>query len=310
MMRPSNFVRGAALMLTLTAMLAVSAFAADTVQQTADKAENQTSYYPTSVEMTEDDTGNPMIRKTYQLSPSDDPRDLPTADFERDGRRYYLLDMTKEDQISADTMERHETVTLSSDTNDMEQILQRLDAQKEVATEDGYTGVLTLDHTSIKVTADGYGTKKYALSATRSYPNLEDADVSLIPKTIQENGHTLTLADVQWDGTCQTEAEETVMSYCATAQYTGESSSQYATGYTVTADYSGTVTKTSCDAVIYTAIFDSMPLKTEQPAEDEQPVEETKSRLPAAIGGGALLGAMIGGAAALLSKKRRREARS
>lgn len=246
-MRPRKFVRSTALVLVLTAALTVTAFAADPTQRPANETDNKSSYYPTSVEMTEDDAGNPMIRKTYQLSVSDDPQKLPVADFERDGRRYYLLDMTKEDKIGVDTKEHSETVKLSSDTKEMEQILQRLDAQKEVTTEDGHTGVLTLDHTSVKVTADGYGTKKRTLSATRTYPNLSDADVALIPKTIQDNGHTLTLADVRWDSAYQTEADEAVVRYCATAQYTGESSSQYVTGYTVTADYSGRVTKTSCD---------------------------------------------------------------
>lgn len=235
-MRPRKFVRSTALVLVLTAALTVTAFAADPTQRPANETDNKSSYYPTSVEMTEDDAGNPMIRKTYQLSVSDDPQKLPVADFERDGRRYYLLDMTKEDKIGVDTKEHSETVKLSSDTKEMEQILQRLDAQKEVTTEDGHTGVLTLDHTSVKVTADGYGTKKRTLSATRTYPNLSDADVALIPKTIQDNGHTLTLADVRWDSAYQTEADEAVVRYCATAQYTGESSSQYVTGYPVTID--------------------------------------------------------------------------
>ena len=286
-MRPRKFVRSTALVLVLTAALTVTAFAADPTQQPATKTDNKSSYYPTSVEMTEDDAGNPMIRKTYQLSVSDDPQKLPVADFERDGRRYYLLDMTKEDKIGVDTKEHSETVKLSSDTKEMEQILQRLDAQKEVTTEDGHTGVLTLDHTSVKVTADGYGTKKRTLSATRTYPNLSDADVALIPKTIQDNGHTLTLADVQWDSAYQTEADEAVVRCCATAQYTGESSSQYVTGYTVTADYSGKVTKTSCDTA-------------------EQPVEETDHRLPIVLGGAALLGAMLGGAATRIKKKKER----
>ena len=109
-MRPRKFVRSTALMLVLTAALTVTAFAADPTQQPATKTDNKSSYYPTSVEMTEDDAGNPMIRKTYQLSVSDDPQKLPVADFERDGRRYYLLDMTKEDKIGVDTKEHSEAV--------------------------------------------------------------------------------------------------------------------------------------------------------------------------------------------------------
>lgn len=39
----------------------------------------------------------PRIEKTYQLSRSDNPRLIPTEDFERYGRRYYLLDFTREE---------------------------------------------------------------------------------------------------------------------------------------------------------------------------------------------------------------------
>ena len=73
-MRPRKFVRSTALVLVLTAALTVTAFAADPTQRPANETDNKSSYYPTSVEMTEDDAGNPMIRKTYQLSVSDDPQ--------------------------------------------------------------------------------------------------------------------------------------------------------------------------------------------------------------------------------------------
>ena len=65
-MRPRKFVRSTALVLVLTAALTVTAFAADPTQQPANETDNKSSYYPTSVEMTEDDAGNPMSRKTYQ----------------------------------------------------------------------------------------------------------------------------------------------------------------------------------------------------------------------------------------------------
>ena len=109
-----------------------------------------------------------------------------------------------------------------------------------------------------EVAADGYATRTQALSASRSYPNLSEADVSLIPKSIEEDGKTLTLADVQWSSTEQSDgAGGTVTRYTAAASYTGTSSYQYATGYTVTADYSGQVAKPDCDMVTYTAIFGS-----------------------------------------------------
>lgn len=97
--------------------------------------------------------------------------------------------------------------------------------------------------------ADGYQTSSRTVTATRSYPNLPDADASLIPKTTQEGGRTLTLTDVQW--------QEAGGFYNATATYSGTATGKYATGYTATMEYKGEVSKTSGDTVIYTAIFAS-----------------------------------------------------
>lgn len=229
------------------------------------------NYYPISVEeYTYGSFDEPRIEKVYQLSLSDDPSGIPTEDFVRNGRLYYLLDMTRENEIGVDTQTYTQTVTQPSDTKDLETILQRLDAEMEVTTEDGYTGVLRLDHTTVQVTTDGYATKTQTLSASRSYPNLSEADISLIPKSIEDKGKTLTLADVQWTSSEQTDGEGGIVTrYTAAASYTGSSSYQYATGYTVTADYTGEVAKTNCSVVTYTAIFGSMEAPEESQAPDD-----------------------------------------
>ena len=141
----------------------------------------------------------------------------------------------------------------------MAEILKMLEPKLEVKTEDGYEGILSLDHTTIQVEAAGYSTSSRTVTAERTYPNLSDADVSLIPKTVNENGRTLTLADVSWEeaATDPTDGYDIPIRYTAMASYSGTATSKYATGYTVTADYKGDVTRTSCDTVIYTAIFSS-----------------------------------------------------
>ena len=263
----------------LTTLCALSIVAAGSVPAlAADAGANpgqSASYYPISVEeYTYGSLDEPRIEKVYQLSLSDDPSGIPTEDFVRGGRLYYLLDMTRKNEVGVDTKLHTESVTKPSDTNDLEKILQQLDAELEVTTEDGYTGTLQLDHTTVKVAVDGYATKTQALSASRSYPNLSEADVSLIPKSIEDNGKTLTLADVQWASTQQTDgAGGIVTRYTATASYTGSSSYQYATGYTVTADYTGEVAKPNCDVVTYTAIFGS----TEAPEESTAPGPEQEA---------------------------------
>lgn len=230
------------------------------------------SFYPVSVE---EYTYGPFdqlrIDKVYELSRTDDPSGIPTGDFERDGYHYTLLDVVKTDQAETDTKDYTEVVTLESDTKDMALIIQRLELSMDVTTEDGYSGTLMPDYPGIKVEAAGYQTSSRTVTATRSYPNLSDADTSLIPRTIQDNGRTLTLADVQW--------QEAGGFYNASATYSGTASSKYATGYTVTVEYKGEVARTSTSTVLYTATFacegkaqvEESPQPSQAPAELDQP---------------------------------------
>ena len=185
-------------------------------------------------------------------------------------------------------------------------------------TEDGYTGTLRLDHTSVQVTTDGYASKTTSLSATRTYPNLSDADVSLVPKSITDKGSTLTLADVQWSSAESTDGEGCIVThYTATASYTGSSTSRYATGYTVTANYIGEVAKTDCQIVTYTATFGSMeaPVESKAPAADDSSDSDgrNKSPLPFSLAelktplmiGGVVLVLVIGGTFAIKKVRRR-----
>lgn len=235
-------------------------------------------YYPIEVESyTAGDFDQPRIRKVYQLSLSDDPAGIPTEDFVEYGMTFHLMEMTRKTEVGVDTQPLTKTVTTDSKTGDLGEILKQLDAEIEAETEDGYTGVLKLDYNSVQVDIKGYGTSTRNLSASRTYPNLSDADLSLVPKTVTEGGKTLNLADVKWSSTTDMEGEDVVTRYTATASYTGSVSSRYVTGYTVTADYTGEVAKTSCEVVIYTAIFgctDVPYINTAPTQEDGNPGSE------------------------------------
>ena len=257
-----------ALALLLTG--AVPALAAEPGQeQTGQDPTGQTQFLPASVE--EYGEGDQLrVKRVYQLSPVDDPEGIPTADFERGGYVYHLLDQSRQEITGQHSRPLTKTVTKSSDTDNTEKILKKLDAEMSVTTEDGYSGTLRLDHTSVRVTAAGYASKDKTVTATRTYSNLSDADLSLIPKTITENGKTLTLDDVDWDSAWQTEADGAYVRYSATAKYVGTTSSRYATGYTVTADYTGEVYKSGVEMVTYTLIFGAVQ-EAEPVVEPPQP---------------------------------------
>ena len=281
-----------ALLLALAA-LPCTALAADAEGgEPAQGAPPPAVLYPAEVRTSEE---NGMIRleKVYYLSTRDDPAAIPTGDFDREGRHYTLLDVLKNDLSETDAKDYIEVVTLDSSTKDMAEIIKMLEPEREIATEDGYTGILKPDYTKITVEAAGYKNNSWTVSAKRTYPNLSDADASLIPKTITDSGRTLTLANVDW--------QEAGEFYNAIASYTGTASGRSVTGYTVSVEYSGEVTKTSRDTVIYTAVFSAEnashgethldPDPTAIP-EDGEP-QQTQPPEPAQDSGGSVAGKIV-----------------
>lgn len=223
------------------------------------------------------------IEKTYILADEEDVSLVPTADFEREGCRYTLIDIVCRHDTDTDAKPHRETVTTEADSSNVEDARSLFNDTLTAETEDGYSGELYLDEESIAVSPSGYGVTTRAVSTTRSYPSLSDADISLLPKSIDEDGRTLTLADVQW-----TEVDNC---YTATAEYTGTVQRRYVKGYTATAEYAGEVSKTMRDEVICTAVFSGTPIETELPDvyRTERDTEADTTRillivLPVAIG--------------------------
>ena len=118
------------------------------------------------------DQDNREIRKVYDLSPNTDPSTLPMQQFERDGLLYECTDVLREVIIGSETQVITQTETVESDKKDMETILSLLPQEKEVTTEEDFSGTLHLDLDSIKTEPAGYGSSTKPVTATRTYPNL------------------------------------------------------------------------------------------------------------------------------------------
>ena len=215
--------------------------------------------YPTAVTQSEDGT---ELRKMYDLGPEDDPAGISRSDFEQDGFHYTLVDVLKQELPKQEIRQHTETVSLESKNKDMESVLALLPPEKEFITEDGLSGTLSLQLETVNVETAGYGTSTREVSATRSYPNLANQDTANIPKTIEEDGRTLTLQNISWqtDNTASVGGYALGDRYTAVATYTGSATSSYVKGYTVTADYTGTVSRIALNQVRYVAIFEGTPL--------------------------------------------------
>ena len=220
--------------------------------------------YPSSVTIAED---NSEIRKMYDLSPEDDPAGIPRSDFEQDGYHYTLIELLKQELPEYESRMHVETVSMESKNKDMESVLALLPQEREFITDDGFTGTLTLSLESVQVEVAGYASYTKNLSATRSYPNLAGQDIQYIPKTIEDNGKTLTLQNIDWqtDNTATVDGYALADRYTAVATYTGTTTGSYVKGYTVTADYIGTVERIALNKVRYVAIYEGIAIEPEAP---------------------------------------------
>ena len=262
--------------------------------------------YPTSIVRNDDGT---ELKKIYDLSLEDDPAGIPRSDFRQDGFQYTLTDLLKQELPENESRQHTEHVSIKSAKKDMESVLALLPQEREFITDDGLMGTLTLKLDTVQVKPSGYSSSTKQLSVKRSYPNLAEQDTQYIPKSIEDGGRTLTLSDIQWqtDNTANMDGYAVADRYTAVATYTGSATSSYVKGYTVTADYTGTVSRIALNRVRYVAIFEGVPIQSAEPAKTAGAMSSLRwSYVLIPLGIVAAAGAGVGGA--LLVKHRKENA--
>ena len=250
---------------------------------------------PVEIIYTNDKTG---AKKIYELAVDESPDLIPKDAFSNDGFNYKYSEMLTQGIEVKETLWFSETVKVSSSRNDTNTILSLLPDLQEKTTENGFMGVLELEPSSISTVISGYGTSTKNITAIRIYPNLANADMQHIPKSITDNGNTLTFRNIEWktDNVMNVDDYEIGNRYTAVVTYEGTTSSSYVKGYTTSADYSGELSKTYLDKIRYTLIFEG----------EEIPVEKNPSKMPWYFLTGILL--LIGaGTGAFYYIKKRRE---
>jgi hypothetical protein len=255
--------------------LAGTALAADAESTTAVTGGNASGYgepLPVNVIRNPD---NLEISKVYELSPGADPAKLPRGDFEQNGYVYTCADILREVVIG----EENKTVTVAetaeSRKNDTDTVLNLFPQYLEYSDEDGFVGNLLLNTATVRSEVSGYGSSSTPYTVTRSYPNLSDADTRYVPKTIDDNGRTLRLQNVEWqsDNTMNAGDYEITDRYTAVVAYEGTKTSNYIKGYVITADYSGEVFRKGVTVIRYTVIFTG----AEIPAPETSPPSQNGS---------------------------------
>ena len=217
--------------------------------------------YPVSVRENRENGRREIIR-TYELTARQRSSNISREAFVRDGWLFELADITRCETSSTTTRAHVETVTIETATNDMAAILGQLAQTMEYRANDGYIGNLSLDVSTIRVEVAGTRSVSSTVSATREYPHLSSNDTSLIPRTITENGRTLTLSNIEWrvQNTVTIDHFPIAESFTAIATYTGTAWRTVVTGYVTTAEYRGTLSRITPGNTVYTAHFHGIPI--------------------------------------------------
>ena len=258
-----------------------------------------------------------VVEKIYVLPKDSDESLIPTESYTENEVEYEYVETKVHDNTEEDTKDHVENISYHTSTNDAEAVIALFAPTAEITTEDGYFGILAFDHSTLELTPAGYSSRKFTVTEERSYPNLASADTSLVPKTIDKDGTTLTLANIEW----VTAADETisgtdVVNKTATTEiYTGTETKTYVNGYTASADYKGTVTKVINDTVTYTAVFKenketNEPMIDIDKTNDKKDTSAEKKAKTAGIVAGSVAGAAALGAGGyaiyrLIRKKRK-----
>lgn len=252
---------------------AASSVQAESANADATSTQGDSTYLPVDVQVSADGL---TCKKIYDVPTGTSPDQIPQDDFDRGDMHYTFQDMLRIEMPDIDRKMHSETVTVSSTSDNSNDVMALLPKSKAVTTDDGYSGTAYLDISSISTEVAGTESVSESLSATREYPNMPEMDMTDIPKTIEDNGHTLTFSDIEWSP----ENEETdnlgtmETTYTAVVTYTGTATSSRTTGYTVTATYAGEVSHRNNDCIRYIAVYTGEPIIIE-PEDNTEPPDLT-----------------------------------
>jgi len=209
-------------------------------ESTSDEA-SPLGIYPLSI--TAQQIGDvPYITKVYEV-PHDTDAEQLVQSFSQDGFNFSRYDILVEELPGeTETKFASKTLTFEAPSAKKEDLLPTIGHVYNYS-EGGFVGQLQIDTNSISIAEEGRSSYKYTLTDTREYTGLDRNDAAYIAQTVQKNGVTLTLENVDWQVTGSTPVDGGYVPnrYNAVATYTGTATGSKVTGYIATVLYTGEV---------------------------------------------------------------------
>jgi len=222
------------------------------------------------------ENGRREVVRVYELRDNETSAQIPREPFIRDGFRFELAEIIRREIPSHSIREHTEIITITTQTNDLTTIMDLLNSTLDFVAPDGHFGVLALDVSTIRVESQGTRSSSHAVTRTREFPHLSNADTSLVPRTITEGGRTYNLTNVDWRTQTTSAVDYTQLSssFTAVATFTGTATRTSTLGYTTTAEYRGQISKLSAGRQEFTAHFIGIPIVTPTVEVVHEPVAE------------------------------------
>lgn len=202
------------------------------------------------------ENGTALIIKTFEVSPDYLSDQLVEADFDQNGYRYAKREILKvEETYSTETRLASKIVMVEHEKK--EGVLAKFEPLLDYD-EDGFQGQLELDVSAIVTEAAGSESYTYDIFETREYPGFARNDTYGVPKSIDKNGVTLALSDIEWIsmGNASVDGLAVYPTYTAVAKYGGKAIGYRTNGYTSTGIYKGEVVKKTPHHIIYAIVYE------------------------------------------------------
>lgn len=169
---------------------------------------------------------------------------------------YELDNIDRTDNLKTLTKEKEVVETLETNTDNLEKVISMFNEIKD-SEEDGYTGILTRDNSSLKVAIDKSYQEEYKVYLQKTYKNVSSNELNDIPKTIKSNGTVYYLINPVWtiSDTTKVSDNDVPLKYNGTMYYEGIKSKTIVTSYLATIKYTGELSKQVPDTTTYKVAY-------------------------------------------------------
>lgn len=172
---------------------------------------------------------------------------------------YEIKNIDRIDNFKTLTKEKEIIEERVTNTDNLEKVISLFNETKDIE-EDGYTGTLTRDNSTLKVGIKDSYQEEYKVYLQKSYDNVSSNELNDIPKEIKENGTIYYLVNPVWN-IAETESisnNEIPVKYNGTMYYEGVKTKTIVTSYLATIKYKGNLSKEIPDTTTFNAEYEEV----------------------------------------------------